>query len=325
MESSTSAPARARLILEVLSPSTELLRFVLAPGAAARVGRTAVSDFVVPGDEQLSGAHFVVEWDGATAAVRDLGSAAGTRVGGAEVTSTSLRHGDWIRAGNTDFRVYHEGGRRRPPSGDATLAGGAPELCPAPIREAIQLHLQAAGEHLYTVLDAARSPRILRLLEESVDERQSLFDGPGGASLWRVAPYLVKLAPRSSGLLARLVAEGWGKSWGIYVVSDAPFKDVRRHFRRHLKVEDPNDKPMFFRFYDPRVLRRFLPMASGRQLQELFAHVGKYVVEGESPGEVHVLSLGAASGSSSPASSGAFALRDDLVTLGGAPAAENTP
>jgi hypothetical protein len=99
----------------------------------------------------------------------------------------------------------------------------------------------------------------------------------------------VKLSPRSSGLLARLLAEGWGRSWGIYVVSTSPFKDLRRSFRRHLRVEDPDSKPMYFRFYDPRVLRRLLPMCTERQREELFSQVSRFVVEGQSAAEVHVL------------------------------------
>jgi hypothetical protein len=279
---STSAPGGARLILEPLSPSAEPRRFLLAPGASARVGRTALSDFVVPEDEQLSGAHFAVEWDGATAALRDLGSATGTLLGGARVTVGDLAHGAWIRAGNTDFRVYHEGHSQR----RARAATPATAL----VHRAIQRRLEAAPGHLYAVLDAARSPRVLELLNESADDHQSLFDGLAGAGLWRVAPYLVKLTPTSSPLLSRLLAEGWGHSFGIHLFSAAPFRDVRRHLRRHLRVEDPDNKPMYFRFYDPRVLRRFLPMASPRQVQELFADVvSHYVVEGQSPEQAHVL------------------------------------
>ena len=149
---------------------------------------------------------------------------------------------------------------------------------------ALQRRLTSStGYTLYALLDAARSPRILELLHESVDEHQSLFEGLPGAALSRVAPYLVRLEPETSPLFARLLADGWGQSWGVFVLSAAPFKQVRRHFRRHLRVEDPDSRSLYFRLYDPRVLRRFLPMASARQLHELFAEVACFALEDAPP------------------------------------------
>lgn len=302
MESGASLVSPAggrRLLLEVVSPTVEPRRFVLAPGASARVGRTSMSDFVIAEDEHLSGAHFLIEWDGVTAALCDLQSAGGTLVGGAKIAASALRHGDWIRAGGTDFRVYFEGH-------SLLRAQSVTNPIAAHAREEISRRAGDAGGQLHALLDAARSPRVLELLKESVDEHQSLFDGLGGASLWRVAPYLVKLAPEGSGMFARLLEEGLGRSFGIFVVSGASFKEVRRHFRRLLRVEDPERRPMFFRLYDPRVLRTFLPTCSERQLEELFAGVvSAYVAEGESPGEVHVFRLGPG-----------LALREERVRLG---------
>ena len=269
------APDARRLIVEALSPTPEPRRFLVAPGALVRVGRTSVSDIVLPDDEELSGAHFTLAWDGVTATLRDLGTQTGTLLGGTRVADTAkLPHGAWIRAGTTDLRVYHE-------SYSDTLRP-APPL--SPVAAALQRRLTSStGYTLYALLDAARSPRILELLHESVDEHQSLFEGLPGAALSRVAPYLVRLEPETSPLFARLLADGWGQSWGVFVLSAAPFKQVRRHFRRHLRVEDPDSRSLYFRLYDPRVLRRFLPMASARQLHELFAEVACFALEDAPP------------------------------------------
>ena len=266
-------PAVPRLLLEVLSPTTELRRFLLDPGASVRVGRTAVSDVVLPEDEELSGAHFALSWDGATATVRDLGSATGTFLGGARIEEAAARHGAWIRAGTTDLRLYQESHSR----------ARRPEPPLPPVAAALERRLRFDGCSLYALLDAARTPRILDLLHESADRHQSLFEGLPGAALSRVAPYLVHLQPASSPLLRRLLAEGWGQSWGVYVLSPTPFKQLRRHFRRHLRVEDPDSRSLYFRLYDPRVLRRFLPMASERQLHELFAEVACFALEDRLP------------------------------------------
>jgi hypothetical protein len=38
---------------------------------------------------------------------------------------------------------------------------------------------------------------------------------------------------------------------------------------------------VYFRYYDPRVLRRFLPTCSPRQEEEIFGDIGTFLVEGE--------------------------------------------
>jgi hypothetical protein len=124
---------------------------------------------------------------------------------------------------------------------------------------------------LYAVLDAARSARVVTLLEESVDAYASLYDGEQGRAYDDIAPYLVKLR-RDSALLERLVAEGWTDAWGLYVASTADFDAVRRHLRRFLRVEVEDDpRRLLFRYYDPRVLRGFLESSTPEQRAELLA------------------------------------------------------
>ena len=94
-----------------------------------------------------------------------------------------------------------------------------------------------------------------RALNEAVDEHRSLYDGAKGDGLADVAPYLVHFRS-DSGLLGRIVEEGWGRAFGIFAVSSRPFVAVRRHFRRLLIVEEAETTTrMYFRFYDPRALR----------------------------------------------------------------------
>src|SRR6185436_18904504 len=101
---------------------------------------------------------------------------------------------------------------------------------------------------LYAVLDAAREERILTLLRSSPEHAQSLYEGPQGEELEDVAPYLVAL-PRDSWLLERLVGEGWGEGWGIYLTCRRPFAEVRRQLRRHLMVTlKETEERLYFRF-----------------------------------------------------------------------------
>lgn len=111
---------------------------------------------------------------------------------------------------------------------------------------------------IYAVLDAARDARILNLLHDGDDRYQSLYDGKSAERMAAVAPYLVEL-PRRSLLLQELIRQGWGNAWGVYLTSTEPFETVRHHLRKFLTVEiEGKEKPVLFRFYDPRVLPTFL-------------------------------------------------------------------
>ncbi|HYO54531.1 DUF4123 domain-containing protein [Archangium sp.] len=141
--------------------------------------------------------------------------------------------------------------------------------------------LQAEGEPLFAVLDSARDRRVLKLLQEAEEDHESLYEGPEGEELASVAPYLIRL-PRDSALIELLVRGGWGKSWGVFLTSPLPFKETRRHLRKFLKVQDEKSrKRMYFRFYDPRVLRVFLPSCSPEQRGAFGGPLGTFLLEGE--------------------------------------------
>lgn len=290
-----------RVILEVSLGPLQGTRKVLAPGERLRVGRRERADLVVP-DSLMSAPHFEIAWDGATCTLKDLKSRKGTFVSGEKVQSAELRNASWIRAGGSDFFLFFE--EATPPLVDpeVELLDADEEDVPAPLAHWLRLNrdrkkatlrakgeraaaalkaLRAVPEPLYAVLDTARSDRILTLLQESVEDYRSLYEGTEGDALAHVAPYLVKLPPGSR-LLARLVEEGWERRWGSYLACARPFKDVRRHLRRFLMVADADTRQRFyFRFYDPGVLRAFFPEATERQKVELFGDVSSFFVEGE--------------------------------------------
>ena len=255
-------------------------RTVIQPGETLRVGRTDRADLMLPHDEEMSGIHMELAWDGATCLLRDLKSAKGTQLDGARIESGesgSVAHGGWIRAGTTNFSFYIEG-HSRPPRGAIDMS---PEG-QAKAREVLSsLQREAQGAPLFALLDAAQSDRVMELLRESVEAYASLFEGTRGAVLEEAAPHLVEL-PEDSALLSRLIEEGWGKSWGVYLVCRRPLAEVRRHFRKLLFVkEEDTRRDMFFRFYDPRVLRAFLPSCTARQTEEMFGDIDMFLVEGE--------------------------------------------
>lgn len=266
-----------RVIVEVRSGPLLGGKAIIAPGEKLRIGRTERAHLVVPRDGQMSGLHCEISWDGEVCKVRDEKSARGTLLGGEPIDGEAVvPHGGWIQAGETSFMVYFEGHTpAREIEGeplDPAIAATAPRALEALKRET---------PRLYAVLDAARDERVLELLREAVDDHRSLYEGVKGEALATEAPYLVCFR-RDSGLLDRLVMEGWGRSWGVFVTSRQSFKMVRRHFRRFLMVEDDDtSERLYFRFYDPRVLREFWPIATVRQMDDLGSGLGAFLVEGE--------------------------------------------
>ena len=133
---------------------------------------------------------------------------------------------------------------------------------------------------LFAVLDAARDPRVLAFVGKADGEVQSLYEGPKGQKLAEVAPYLVRFFPHSVSLSA-LIAEGWGQSWGIFLTSPDSFHLVRRHLRRFLQVKTEQGRALLFRFYDPRVLRVFLPTCDPQQTEQMFGEIRCFMMEEE--------------------------------------------
>jgi hypothetical protein len=236
----------------------------------------------VPHDGKLSGVHFELLWEGEKCRLRDLGSIGGTELKGAPVREAEVSHGGWIRAGETDFLVYFEGRTSPPEAEDDDSDRGEEEQARRRAAEKALLVLreEAAKEPLYAVLDAARDDRMLDIARESVEPHRSLYEGADGETFDEVAPYLAGPMRLDSRLLERLVLEGWGRRWGIYCTSREPFREVRRHFRRFLMVvlEDTGEK-VYFRFYDPWVMRVFWPTCSGAQRSAILARVSRIFIE----------------------------------------------
>lgn len=84
-------------------PSIEVAdkRFFLKVGQTT-VGRDGSADVQIA-DSGLSRQHFAVIWDGKNAAVRDLGSTNGTRVGGRTIKEVAIGADTEIQAGSSSF------------------------------------------------------------------------------------------------------------------------------------------------------------------------------------------------------------------------------
>ncbi len=243
-------------------------RFALPEGQVLRVGRNASAEIPIPEDPRLSGFHFSVENTGSEITVRDLDSTLGTFLAGRSVTRGAASDGDRIVAGQSVFTLHSSAAQAKREDGSAR--GGD---------ESLRTVIFEQGQPLYGLLDAARDKRIKKMLEaQPASPFQSLYEGKQGEELADYAPYIVRIYPDSP-LIERLIEDGWGKSWGIYLRCPLSILEVRRHFRHFLMVKDETGEEFYFRFYDPRVLRVFLPTCTQDQRLEFFGPVERFFVE----------------------------------------------
>lgn len=137
---------------------------------------------------------------------------------------------------------------------------------------------ETEGTSLFALLDAARDPSIYDRIRYSGLEHECLFTGRLSSELLAAAPYLLRVVPGSSAL-ERLIEQGWGRSWGLFLAAASGMGELRRHLRRLLQVQTENHRRLFFRYYDPRVLRVFLPTCDGSQLAQIFGPIQRFDME----------------------------------------------
>lgn len=114
-------------------------------------------------------------------------------------------------------------------------------------------------DDVYAVIDGAAVPALLAKLEEYEPEHTCLFRGELPFDLAEAAPYLVNLT----------LGDGFSH-WLLEIAKEKPccvfyhsnkgtnFHTLRKHFRSLLKVILPDERVVYFRFYDPRVISIFL-------------------------------------------------------------------
>jgi hypothetical protein len=138
---------------------------------------------------------------------------------------------------------------------------------------------------VYAVLDGARDRRIHLAVRGAGVPCVCLFSGALDPALQAAAPYLVQLR-RSAPIARFLLQNGWGNAWGIFARSTATVEEMRRHLRRFLRVVDAHGKRLFFRYYDPRVLRVYLPTCTEDELATIFGPVQRFSLEADDRGRL---------------------------------------
>lgn len=134
---------------------------------------------------------------------------------------------------------------------------------------------------VWMVVDAARDRRIYGMLLDCFYSRHTcLFSGSFPPALQVVSPYLIQL-DREDPRTGRFIRHAWGNSWGLFLACDMRPQSLRRHLRTLLTVRDQRGNRLMFRYYDPRVLRVYLPTCTSDELRNVFGSIDCFLVEGE--------------------------------------------
>ena len=291
----------------------------VSDGQIFRIGRTEKSDFAIPSDTYLSGAHFEVACDQNEGRIRDLGSANGTFVNGLRIEQASLREGDHIAAGETLFVVQGASvaaapeARLVPPSAQVpsnrTERMKAPDFQPAPRQAGARLSaehkrvfdiLTSQTSPLFGLLDLARDGGVTRSLQSMKLRWQPVFEHGQSIQPFSHAPCLIEFgqvndASRQAEIqsfLEEILHLGWGKRWGVFFTSHSSLDDVTTHFYNFLLVRGKDPQTFHLRFYDPRILRAFLPACEPQEVEVVFGPIVSYLLESERPDLMLVFSRG---------------------------------
>lgn len=152
-------------------------------------------------------------------------------------------------------------------------------LSPEALNSIKQLLWGTPRHAVYALADGASIPNLLGRLYASPRPRfECLFPGSLAPDMAEVAPYLVALEPASD-FADWMIGHGWGNHWASFAIAQCDLRATWFHLRRFNIVYGPDSRPMRFRYYDPRVLRTFLPTCNAEQVTQMFGPVAQFVAE----------------------------------------------
>jgi hypothetical protein len=114
---------------------------------------------------------------------------------------------------------------------------------------------------------------------------ECLFTGNLATELADVAPYLGQLKSFSTEV-AKTVEDLLARHIGTLILPEVSpnegtsttFSQLHLHFRKFNMVNGPDNKQLFFRYYDPRVIMNVLSVLNKDQIEEFFRHVDSIVL-----------------------------------------------
>lgn len=148
-----------------------------------------------------------------------------------------------------------------------------------------RLLFNVKGTIVFAIVDGSAEPDLLACLTRHHPEFYCLFRGELEPDMARVAPYLVALEPEAP--FTDWVLSLWGLSRAIFGVSYRDLHSLKSRLRRHVMIEY-EDREVYFRYYDPTVLRNYLPTCTELEIKAFFGDIEHFIVEGEEPGNAWI-------------------------------------
>ena len=145
-------------------------------------------------------------------------------------------------------------------------------------KDELKKNLFTGRTNVFALLDGASVKDLRMQLYKTDAPNYCLFRGELAPDVAEAAPYLVGLL-RDSPFTEWLLNEGLGNHWGVLALSRQSITEMRRQFRSLITVYDESGRPMIFRYYDPRVLRNFLPTCNADELKTFFGKVDTFFAE----------------------------------------------
>lgn len=141
----------------------------------------------------------------------------------------------------------------------------------------------------YAIIDAAKEGSIPYYLEGMKANYGSLFLGDEAKNLAEVAPYLVELK-KDSDVNDWYLEKLYGNGVGFALKTDWSIEGLIQFWARKVKTRIPGtEEKGFFRYYDPSVLREYLPiLEEDNELIEFMGAANSILVEAQKPEQLFV-------------------------------------
>ena len=133
---------------------------------------------------------------------------------------------------------------------------------------------------IYIILDAARLEGNLNDAKQLNKSFRCLYESSKEKIYQTIGPYIFSVK-NSSPFYEWYMKNGWGNAWGLMIFSSETIDRLNDHFLKFKYMQDESGIKQYFRYYDPRVLKKFLPTCTKEELNKFFGPIEYFIVEGD--------------------------------------------